>query len=365
MIVPFNDLTLLHNKDRRRFQEIFDELILSSDFVLGKNVIEFENKFRDYIGSKFAVGVANGSDALKLALLAKNLPEKSYILIAANTYFAAASAIIHAGFIPRFFDVQLDTRLPSHQDIESNLTFECSLIIKSHLFGEADTTYIQKLDLINDCSQAHGTFIGDDHIGSGETCTFSFYPGKNLGAFGDAGLITTDSSSEYKCLTKLRNQGTSGDRYIHEINGFNSRLDSIQAGILLLKLIDLNTNNSKRTNLAKRYNSNLTNQSTKLKLFLSPKKVLSSYHLFQVYVEIEDLNLLQTRLLKKGITSGRHYPIPLHLQPAFKNLGYSKGDFPNSELLAKKSISLPIFPDMTYSQVDYVCESLLEILNDL
>ena len=339
--------------------------MLSSDFVLGKKVIEFEQKISEYVGSKFAVGVANGSDALMLAILAKNLPEKSHILVAANTYFAAASAIMHAGFTPRFFDVQLDTRLPSRQDIETNLNLECSLIIKSHLFGEADITDLQKLDRIHDCSQAHGTFIGDRHIGSGETCTFSFYPGKNLGAFGDAGLITTNSRSEYQCLIKLRNQGTSGDRYVHEINGFNSRLDSIQAGVLLFKLLKLNLNNSKRIKLAQRYNSNLINESPLIKLFSSPKKIISSYHLYQVYVDIEDLNLLQTRLLNKGITSGRHYPIPLPLQPAFKSLGYAKGDFPNSELLAKKSLSLPIFPDMTFSQVDYVCESLIEILNDL
>jgi len=365
MRVPFNDLTAQHAADNEQFRAVFDKLMIDSDFILGQNVIEFENQFRDYVGSKFALGVANGSDAIKLAILAKQLPERSHILVAANTYFAAAAAIIHSGFSPKFFDVQLENRLPLQSDIESVLTRECSLIIKSHLFGEADVTNLSNIDQLHDCSQAHGTFINEHHVGSGSTCTFSFYPGKNLGAFGDAGLITTNSIHEYTKLIALRNQGTLEDRYIHDIVGFNSRLDTIQAGILLIKLAQLNASNLKRVRLANRYDLNLGNQSPRLRLFTSPPDVKSSYHLYQVFIEVEDLNMFQSKLQSKGISTGRHYPVPLPLQPAFRNLGYEKGDFPNSELLAKHSISLPIFPSMTNHQVDYVCENILKLLEIL
>jgi dTDP-4-amino-4,6-dideoxygalactose transaminase len=365
MIVPFNDLTTQHATNHERFRATFDKLMMDSDFILGQNVIEFENKFKDYVGSKFALGVANGSDALKLAILAKQLPENSHILVAANTYFAAAAAIVHSGFVPKFFDVQLDNRFPSQSDIESVLTLESSLIIRSHLFGEADVVNVINIDQLHDCSQAHGTLIGGHHVGSGSTCTFSFYPGKNLGAFGDAGLITTNSIHEYTKLSALRNQGTLEDRYIHNVVGFNSRLDTIQANILLIKLAQLNASNLKRVKLANRYNLNLGTQSPRLRLFSSPPNVKSSYHLYQVFVDVEDLHVLQSNLQSKGISTGRHYPVPLPLQPAFRSLGYQKGDFPNSELLAKHSISLPIFPGMTNHQVDYVCENILNLIEAL
>ena len=362
MIVPFNDLQTLHIANQKNFVKVLEELIVSSEFILGKMVNEFEQLFCSFTSAKYAVGVANGSDALRIAILSKKFPRNSSVLVAANTYFAAPAAIIHAGLKPIFFDVQIDTRFPLENDIDSSLTENSVGIIKSHLFGAADTLTIRDLVEIHDCSQAHGTLINGSHAGKGTTSTFSFYPGKNLGALGDAGLITTDSQEEYNELIAWRNQGTMGDKYLHHIVGFNSRLDSIQAGLLAIKIKNLAVENHQRVLLAKRYEQNLTNKINEVRLFKIPDSVNSTFHLFQIYLEGEDVVEIQNKLTKKGISTGRHYPIPLHLQPAFKSLGYGPGDFPNSEKLAKFSLTLPNFPSMTNSQVDYVCDNLLEIL---
>jgi dTDP-4-amino-4,6-dideoxygalactose transaminase len=235
-------------------------------------------------------------------------------------------------------------------------------IIKSHLFGSADVSKSKDLVEIHDCSQAHGTLIGESHVGKGAMSTFSFYPGKNLGALGDAGLITTDSQEEYNDLLAWRNQGIKGDKYIHHIVGFNSRLDSIQAGLLAIKIKNLTVENERRALIAKRYEYNLTNQINELRLFKTPDLVKSTFHLFQIYLEGKDIVEIQNELTKRGISTGRHYPIPLHLLPAFKSLGFGSGDFPNAERLAKYSLTLPNFPSIKNSQVDYVCDNLLEIL---
>jgi dTDP-4-amino-4,6-dideoxygalactose transaminase len=363
MIVPFNELQTLHIPNRNQFVEVIDELLVSSEFILGKMVNEFEKLFCDFTGSKHAIGVANGSDALRIAISSKKFPRNSSILVAANTYFAAPAAIIHAGLRPIFFDVQIDTRFPLKNDINSSLTENTIGIIKSHLFGAADILTTSNLVEIHDCSQAHGTLIYGSHVGKGALSTYSFYPGKNLGAFGDAGLITTDSQEEYMELLAWRNQGTINDKYLHHIVGYNSRLDSIQAGILAIKIKSLAEENHQRVLIAKRYEQNLANQMGEIMLFKTPNSVKSTFHLFQIYLEEKDITEIQNQLMKRGISTGRHYPIPLHLQPAFKFLGYGSGDFPNSEKLAKFSLTLPCFPSMTNSQVDYVCENLLKILN--
>lgn len=361
--IPFNNLNMKHNKYKSEFLEIFLSNLTTGDFVLGQNVDIFEENFREFVNAKYAIGVANGSDALRISILVKNFQTGSSISLAANTYFAAAASIIHAGHKPVFFDVQLDTRFPSAKDIESTLSEDTVAVIRSHLFGDADTIELNTLTEIHDCSQAHGTLVNGKHVGSGKLSTFSFYPGKNLGALGDAGIITTDSEEEYRLVKAMHNQGTIKDRYVHEYIGFNSRLDSIQAGILIFKLKKLIEENNERKKIAERYMENLSNQSSSIKLFSTRQQITSTYHLFQVYIESEDLNHIQGKLQKYGVSTGRHYPTPLHLQPAFRKLGYAKGDFPNSEKLAKHSLSLPIFPEMLDAEVDYVCEQLIRVVN--
>jgi dTDP-4-amino-4,6-dideoxygalactose transaminase len=361
--IPFNRLAERHKPNRDKFTETFSEIIDNSNFILGPEVEKFEKDFANFINAKYVAGVANGSDAIRIALLSKKLPPESNVLIAANSYFAAPAAILHSGLTPKFFDVNIETRLPDINFINSIKDSNTSAIIHSHLFGEVDTVKITDLVVIHDCSQAHGSKIFQDHVGIGETSTFSFYPGKNLGAFGDAGAISTDNYEEYETLKTLRNQGTSTDRYIHVLPGFNSRMDGLQGSILRIKLRELNRENEIRSQIADRYASNLKNETENIRMFKSNSNTKSTYHLFQVLIKNKPLNDVQKSLLEKGIETGRHYPTPLHLQPAFENLGYIRGDFPNSEMLASGSLSLPMYPELTLDEVDYICENLLSILN--
>jgi dTDP-4-amino-4,6-dideoxygalactose transaminase len=361
--VPFNRLAVRHKPHRDKFLEAFSEVIDTSSFILGPEVEKFEQDFASFVNSKYVAGVANGSDAIRIALLSKKLPSQSSVLIAANSYFAAPAAILHANLVPKFIDVNIETRLPDIHFIESAKDSSTSAIIHSHLFGEVDTARIPGLVAVHDCSQAHGSKLSNNHVGIGETCTFSFYPGKNLGAFGDAGAISTDNFEEYETIKILRNQGTSTDRYTHLLAGFNSRMDGLQGSILRIKLKELNQENEIRSQLANRYVTNLKGQSKNIQMFKSNPNTKSTYHLFQVLIRNKNITDVQKSLLEKGIETGRHYPTPLHLQPAFENLGYRRGDFPNSEALAEESLSLPMYPELTFEEVDYICENLLLIID--
>ena len=360
MKVPFSDLNIRHAKNIEKFQTVFSNSLSTSEFILGKNVEKFELDFSRFVNSDFAIGVANGSDALRIGLTIKDLPREGEVLLAPNTYFAAASAIIQCGLIPRFFDVESSTRFPSGLAISSSISNNTVAIIRSHLFGEADLASAAGLLEIHDCSQAHGTMIDESHVGKGMLSTFSLYPGKNLGALGDGGVITTDSAREYELTLAFRNQGTRTDKYLHEVIGFNSRLDSIQAGMLSIKLQDLAAENHRRQKIADIYRKNLGSEKDAIRLFSTPHNVASTNHLYQVYLKSSEVSTVQEALQKAGVGTGRHYPIPLHLQPALKFLGYSRGDFPNAEDLANKTLSLPNYPEMTDNQVDYVSEALIE-----
>ena len=360
MKVPFSDLKLRHAKNHDKYQAVFSDAIQTSEFILGKKVRDFEIDFSRFVNANFALGVANGSDALRIGLAIKQLPREGEVLLASNTYFAAAAAILQSGLVPRFFDVELSTRFPNESIISSSISSNTVAIIRSHLFGQADLATSGGLLEIHDCSQAHGTLINDSHVGKGFLSTFSLYPGKNLGAFGDGGIITTDSQEEYEKIIAWRNQGTRTDRYLHEVVGFNSRLDSIQAAILSIKLQDLVAENLRRHVIAQKYSTNLESVKDSIRLFPTPEHVFSTNHLYQVYLMTSDVALVQGKLEKAGIGTGRHYPIPLHLQPAFRHLGYAKGDFPNAEDLANKTLSLPNYPEMTDDQVDFVSAVLIE-----
>jgi dTDP-4-amino-4,6-dideoxygalactose transaminase len=364
MRVPFNNLKLSLLSQKEEFKIAFDETFNNTSFVLGEALVDFEFRFAEFTSASFVIGVANGSDALRIALTQANLERESSVLIAANTYFAGAAAIAHCGLKPVFFDVELDTRFPSQETIQKSYNSNVTGIIQSHLFGSADTVKLDySIKIIHDCSQAHGTKYNNKQVGFGATSTFSFYPGKNLGAFGDAGAITTNSPEEYEAFIRLRNQGTSTDKYFHESLGFNSRMDSLQARILLIRLNTIGLENQLRQKVASRYKNNLSKISG-IQLFKEHERVQSTYHLFQVLVPGIKNRVLLDALKNEEIDGGLHYPLPLHLQPAFSYLGYGYGDFPNSETLADNTISLPMFPGISDSQIDFVCESLIKIVGN-
>ncbi len=361
--VNFNSLTELHRDDYRIFLKIFRQTLDKSDFILGEHVLAFEKVFSKFVQSKFTLGVGNGSDAIRLALLASGVERKQKVAVAVNTYFAAAAAIAQLGATPVFVDVNPATRFPDYENVSDLESMGVKYFIRSHLFGFADTVKLsKKIKNIHDCSQAHGTYVNDKHVGFNELSTFSFYPGKNLGAFGDAGAITTCNKKEFIYLTKLRNQGTQKSKYLHEIIGFNSRLDTVQAGILTIKLGELEKNNLKRRNLAKEYDSYFNNMDERLNVFIPDSSLTPSYHLYQVKIAGLNFKKFEYFMNMNGIEIGRHYPIPLHLQPAFAFLGYKRGQFKYAEALAREVVSLPMHPNLKLKEIEYVASKIAEYL---
>jgi dTDP-4-amino-4,6-dideoxygalactose transaminase len=366
MKVPFNDLYSQHESLLSQFIYNLEQGIKESAFILGSDVQEFENRFAEWGNFQYVVGVANGSDAIRISLSELGVSQGDKVLVAANSYFAAPAAVAQLKAIPVFIDVELSTRFPSKSNFDVNNHTEIKGIIRSHLFGGADIAELpynlDKRIQIHDSSQAHGTLVNGKHIGVDGTATFSFYPGKNLGAMGDAGAITTTSKDLYSKLLKSRNQGTGEDKYLHETLGSNSRLDSLQARILSIKLQFLNDNNILRTNIVNRYRENIGQTDSRLKFFNYAPNITPSHHLLQIRVtDVKAKNLIEY-LKSKNIMCGQHYPIPLHLQPAFQFLNYAKGDFPNCEKLANETLSLPLYPAMTNTQIDFVSENILEYL---
>ncbi len=362
MRVLFNDLFSQNLEVLPEALVKFKTSVENSEFILGKAVEEFESDFANWGNFKFVVGVGNGSDAIRLALEGMGVKVKDKVLLAVNTYFAAAAAVAHLGAEPLFVDVDIDSRFPSISNFNSIDAGNIKLFIRSHLFGGADISELpSNLNLVpqlHDASQAHGTTVEGKKIGSIGTSTFSFYPGKNLGAFGDAGAVVTDSETIFSKVKKLRNQGTSLDKYTHEELGFNSRLDAIQARILALKLVKLDQENQKRQTIVERYLSNLIRSDNRISFFNYPAKVKPAHHLFQIRIQNTDIKDLIYFLETRGVSAGQHYPIPLHLQPAFKHLGYRKGDFPNAEKLAEETLSLPLYPNLSRDKIDFVCEQV-------
>jgi dTDP-4-amino-4,6-dideoxygalactose transaminase len=362
MRVPFNDLYSQNLEVLPDALVKFKTSIENSEFILGKAVEDFESNFANWGNFKFVVGVGNGSDAIRLALEGMGVTVKDKVLLAVNTYFAAAAAIAHLGAEPIFVDVDIDSRFPSISNFNSIDADNIKVFIRSHLFGGADISELpSNLNLVpqlHDASQAHGTTVEGKKIGSIGTSTFSFYPGKNLGAFGDAGAVVTDSETIFSIVKKLRNQGTNLDKYTHEELGYNSRLDALQARILSLKLVKLDQENQKRQTVVEWYLSNLYRSDNRILFFNYPPKVKPAHHLFQIRIQNVDIKDFIHFLETRGVSAGRHYPIPLHLQPALKYLGYKKGDFPNAEKLAAETLSLPMYPNLSKDKIDFICEQV-------
>ena len=358
----------IHNQDKKIHKAIFKDLKLlfkKTDFILGSNVERFEKKFALYSNTKYAVGCANGTDAIYLALKALNLKKNSEVIMPAMTYCSTIFSIIRAGLKPVLVDIEQNKSIISIDKIKEKINKKTKVIMLVHLYGESCEFFKlkkilqrKKIFIIEDASQAHGGYDYSSgkrgkKVGSqGDIACFSLYPGKNLGAYGDAGIITTSNNKIYKYLKKLRNLG-SEKKYYHDIIGVNSRLDTIQALILLKKLKNLDSYNFKRKLIAKIYSSKINNHKLK-KLNYSRGCV---YH--QYVVITDNIKKFTKYLTTNNIPYGRHYPFPIHKLKAVKNL-FSKEKFPNSELLAKKGVSLPIDPLLSKKAILKTCK----IIND-
>ena len=366
-MIPLVDLKTQYRTHRMKFLKAMEGVLESSSFILGKNLLTFEQSFAQFAGSRYAVGVASGTDALHLSMRALEISSGDEVITPVNTFYATAAAIELTGASPVFVDCNPETYLTDLSRIEKAITSKTKALLPVHLYGQVvsmdkirELADHYNLVVIEDACQAHGAKYKNYRAGTfGSAAAFSFYPGKNLGAFGDAGAITTSDEVVYNKLLALRNYGSTA-KYYHQTFGTNSRRDEIQAAILNVKLPLLDTWNRERQRAAARYKKNLKSYSS---ILLPPTAEYSNhvYHLFVIQVE-GDRDSIIRQMLKRNIQCGIHYPIPLHLQAAYSSLGYKKGDFPCAESIAKKIISLPLFPEITDEQVDCVCECLTDLL---
>jgi dTDP-4-amino-4,6-dideoxygalactose transaminase len=364
--VPFLDLSAYHAGFLSEFTSAIREVIESSAFAGGPFVERFEQEFADYCGSKYAIGVGNGTDALWLTLLALGIGEGDEIITVPNTFVATAEAIHFCKATPILVDVDENTFTIDPAELEKGLTANTKAIIPVHLFGQpADMDPILEfarahdLFVIEDAAQAHGAEYNGKKAGTmGDAGCFSFYPGKNLGAFGEAGAVVTNDAKLRDKIRVLRDHGQSR-KYRHAMMGWNCRMDGIQAAVLSVKLRHLDERNLLRRQRASLYNEGFAD----LDDVATPLEADYARHVYHVYaVRVRERDRIRRSLEAKGIGCGVHYPIPIHLQEAWRNLGYSEGAFPVAENLAQEFISLPMFPELTEEQIEYVVRCMREVM---
>jgi len=364
MKVPFLDLKAHHAPIIDEFDGAIREVIESSAFAGGPFVERFEQEFAAYCGSKYAIGVGNGTDALWLALLAFGIGEGDEVITVPNTFVATAEAIVCCKAQPVFVDVDEKTFTLDPAELEKCLTARTKAIIPVHLFGQpTDMDPILQfaraygLFVIEDAAQAHGALYNGRNAGTiGDAGCFSFYPGKNLGAFGEAGAVVTNDTDLAEKIRVLRDHGQSR-KYHHTLIGWNCRMDGIQAAVLSVKLRHL-----EQANLLRRQRAFLYNEAfAGIDDIATPVEADYARHVYHIYaVRVQERDELRRFLEAKGIGCGVHYPIPIHLQEAWRNFGYSEGAFPIAENLAKEFLSLPMFPELTEEQIEYVVHCVSE-----
>lgn len=367
MRIPLVDLKRQYVTIKSEIDVAIQNVINDTSFILGKYTAEFENSFSDYSNTKYCVGLNSGTDALFLSFLAIGLKAGDEVITVANTFFATTEYLGHIGVKPVFCDIDPVSYLIDVNKIENLITSKTKAILPVHLYGQmADMDYIMELAkkynlaVIEDCAQAHGAEYNGKKAGSiGDIGTYSFYPGKNLGAFGDAGCIVTSNEKYAQFIKKYRDHGRSS-KYEHDIEAYSSRMDGLQGSILNTKLTHLDTWIDGRRSVAKLY-SELLGDDVQKPVEVDGNK--HSYHLYVIGVEKRD-DLLQY-LKFKEIEAGIHYPIPLHLQSAYRYLNVQQGALPITEKAASRILSLPIYPEMISDEVFYVCNAVNEFIGNL
>lgn len=389
--IPFLDLVTPHQELKAELMQVVEKALQTAGFIGGPMVEDFEREFAHFAGAKYCVGVNSGTDALRFAFMAAGIQPGEIIVTVPHTFIATTEAISQAGAHIAFVDIHEATYTMDPEKLREYLEMQCEFdpangkliekksrrsvaaIVPIHLYGQtADMDPIEdlaakyKLAVIEDACQAHGAeyFSKRDNVwkkaGSmGLAAAFSFYPGKNLGACGEAGAITTNDEAMARRMKMIRDHGQA-KKYYHDIEGYNGRLDSIQAGWLSVKLRHLAGWNSSRRELAHRYHALLSGMEDGPVVPQEAEWTKGVYHLY--VVRVRDRESLQAHLSDAGIGSGIHYPIPLHLQKAYENLGYKKGAFPVTERIASEIVSLPMFPQLTKAQQDEVVAQVKEFV---
>lgn len=362
MKVPFLNLERLHKPLNDEFSRALDQVLSSNWFVLGEQCGAFESQFSKFLKVANCIGVSNGLDALTISLKALDIGTGDEVIVPSNTYIATCLAVSNVGATPVFVEPNHATFNIDPKLIEQSITNRTKAIIPVHLFGQAvEMTEIEQLadkyaiSIIEDCAQSHGaTWLGKQTGSIGDCNAFSFYPGKNLGALGDGGAVTTNSIEIADKIKILRNYG-SEVKYYNSIKGFNMRLDELQASFLSVKLKSLNVWTENRRVLANRYNAELNNVGD----IVLPSIATGASHVYHLYViKTKFRDALSQFLNMQGILTMIHYPIPPHLQKAYSELGFAKGDFPIAEEIANTALSLPLWPHMNTEEQSYVIDTI-------
>lgn len=365
-MIPFVDLNAQYLTIKTEIQEAVNRVLDSSQFILGKEVQKFEEDFAKYGCVEYAIGVNSGTSALHLALLSLGIGPGDEVITVPNTFVATVAAIMYTGATPVLVDVDPISFNIDVSKIERAISSKTKVILPVHLFGQAadmdpilDLAKKHNLKVVEDAAQAHGALYKGKPVGSiGDLGCFSFYPGKNLGAYGEGGAVVTNNPEYAKKIRALRDWGVE-EKYHHDTLGFNYRMDGLQGAILGVKLKKLTQWTTARRTCARTYNMLLKDC---LSVTLS-KEVDYSYHVYHVFaIRTLQRDFLQKELLRRGIQTNIHYPIPIHLQKGYSSLGYKKGDFPQAEQIANEFLSLPIFPEMTINQISLVTNNIKEIL---
>lgn len=365
-IIPLVDLNAQMQELREEIDEAIAESLNRCDFILGAAVSEFEANFASWLGARYAIGVGTGLDAISLSLLACGIEPGDEVIVPANTFVATALAVNRTGATLVLIDCDRETYNLDLNQLEQAITPRTQAIIPVHLAGRpVDMLPLMKiatrhgLKVIEDAAQAHGAQIDGRSCGTfGEAGCFSFYPAKNLGGCGDGGMVVSDCLEVVERLRCLRNYGQQ-EKYNHVHVGTNSRLDTLQAAILNVKLRYLDDWNQRRRHMADRYRNQL-NDCPGIRLQPDPSDRVHVYHL--LIAETHRRDELIAGLHSESIMAGIHYPLPVHLQPMYNHLDYHKLDFPVAEHLAASIISLPLYPQITTAQVDRVCDRIKELL---
>lgn len=359
MKIPFVSFQPMERELDTEIREAFDRVLKRSWYIGGKEDEAFEKSFAEYCAAKYCIGTGNGLDALMLALKALDLKEGDEVIVPSNTYIATALAVTYVGAVPVFVEPDINTFNIDCNKIEEAITDKTKAIMPVHLYGQAcDMDAViniagkHGLFVVEDCAQAHGATYKGKKIGSfGDAAGFSFYPGKNLGALGDAGAVVTNKKEIADKVRALGNYG-SDYKYHHIYKGNNSRLDEMQAAFLLVKLPHLDRMNKERRRIAEMYLHGIKN--SEIILPYTAEDNVPVWHIFGIRCRKRDA--LEEYLNRNGIGTNKHYPISMHLQECYKDLGYFQGDFPIAEEISATELSLPIYYGMADEEVQYVID---------
>jgi dTDP-4-amino-4,6-dideoxygalactose transaminase len=360
-MIPFVDLKTQYHSIKAEIHAAIERVLENSTFILGPAVVEFEQDFAKYCEARHCIAVNSGTSAVHLALLAAGVRPGDEVITVPFTFVATVAAIEYCGARPVLVDIEPDTFNMDPAKLEAAITSRTKAIMPVHLYGHpADMDPIlalarkHKLQVIEDAAQAHGAEYKGQRTGAiGDLACFSFYPTKNLGAYGEGGAVTTNNPEFAVKIRLLRDWGAA-ERYHHSLKGYNYRMEGLQGAVLGVKLRYLDQWTDARRKHAARFTSELAGQRV-----ITPRSRDWAKHVYHVYaLRVEPRDQVHKALVEQGVHAGMHYPIPIHLQEAYRDLGYKAGDFPVAEQAARQEISLPIYPELTIEQIDFIVQAV-------